>query len=128
MVDQSEHGVEVHRYASGETDQGLAQHREIVVVTQQIRQRVSVLGLSPHGRTTGRGQEPQVVPEVLDPFAPCVQVLGTRCFPRLRERLAPPPIAAPQPGLERVPAAMLQRIAVQARASGRELGCGAGHL
>ena len=78
MVDQPHDRVQIDGDGDMIAGQRLAKHRQIVIVAQQVCQSMGVLGVTANGRTADRREQPLVVPKVLDPLAPRVQILKRR--------------------------------------------------
>src|SRR5947207_6542615 len=89
-------------------NQRLPEDRQVVIVAQEVGEPVGLLGLSPYRRATHRRQEPQLIPEVLGPLAPLVQMLGVGFGPDAAQSLAALPIGSHQAGTDCVPTARFQ--------------------
>ena len=63
--------------------QGGGEHREVVVVAEELGQQVGLVGRRRHHRRPGVAEQPQVVPVVLHPLAQLVQLLGVGVRPEV---------------------------------------------
>src|SRR5204862_467671 len=77
---------------------------QVVLVAQQVAQVVRGPGGLLQHRRPRLSQQAQVVPVVLGPLPPRVDVLAGRRAPGLREGRPPPPVLPAQPALDEAPA------------------------
>src|SRR5829696_8997895 len=79
------------------------------MVAQHVGQMVRPVPHLAHQVGPAVAQEPQVVPEVLDPLSPRVDVLRARLAANVAEAVAPTRIAALDAGLEKLPSRLGER-------------------
>lgn len=93
LIDQAEDGIGIggDRRHPG---QRVPQDGQIVIDAEQLGQPMGVLGVPAHRLRRHLAQPAQVVPEVLDPFTPVVQVLDSWPDAGAPERLASTTVAA----------------------------------
>ena len=90
-------------------DRGGSQQGKIVVVTEMIGQVICVANQMPEQLGLGIPDQPQLIPEVLDPLSPFVQVGDARLLLHLPQPLAATTVGAVQAGPDQIPPFAVER-------------------
>src|SRR5919198_442262 len=126
--DQRQQRVAIERRAAlGEVglDQAGGEHGEIVVVAEQVREPARLIRHRLQGAGPRVAQQPLVIPEILYPLAPLVQMLVRRIALDRAERRAPARIGPHRAGGQRRRVAALKTPSVDARPGWGLEGCDA---
>jgi hypothetical protein len=105
----------------------LAQQREVVIVAEVIGEIVCLIRQISEQVLVGAPDQPQLVPEVLDPLAELVQVGDAGFLFHRAQSLSPPPVGPMQAGCDQLPAVPLQREELDPGSPGGQLRGGTGH-